>query len=451
MKFKTIITTVVTVSCLLFLLSNAFAQSYTSILNKLGEFEDRLTALEELQENAPGRDNSNLRASIAALQREIKQLKSNLNEGDSENPEIRAALTSLRTDVDALKSDDGQEQVDALASDLRSLVGELRNTFAGQDGSGTEVTVGEDIPLEISGFGDVFVETRQGGESSDDFHLGQVEVDLETNIEEKIVIGAAIAYDAEAEMFGLGAFTVDIHLWDSEAGHFPPISGIDHSGIIAGQFDVPFGIDWYVYPSIERKLVSAPLVVENTHDGWNDYGVIGYMENRYFNAVAYGTNGFGYEAGVDINGDPIEVPMNFAAGGRLGITPHEYLEVGGSYTGFMDENNELDMSLMGADVQLNYEKLSVKGEYIAHSMGLAGDSSITNSGYYGQGLFSFGRYYVVGRYGVFSVDEDGVDDITRLSVGAGWSPADAFELRYEYQANSEENDDVSYFQLVVGF
>ncbi len=421
---------------------NVRAQGFSATLDKLKAIDERLNELE-----AKNRELQILRKQIA-------------NIPISELAGIGAAINTLRVELEELKhsipqsASDGTahtDQIETLAADLRGLVGELRNTFAGQGGIESEVLVGEDFPLEISGFGDVYSESRQDGESGDNFALGQVEVDFETNIDEKIVIGAAIAFDVESETFGLGAFTVDFHLWDSDGGHFQPVQGIDHSGVIAGQFDVPFGIDWYVYPSIDRKLVTVPLVVENTHDGWNDYGLIGYMDNRYFNTVLYGANGFGYESGVDLNGDPIEINMNFSTGARVGMTPHEYFEIGGSYAGFFNEENKIDMSLLGADLQFNYQGFSAKGEYIAHGIGLEGDSSVTNTGFYGQGMYDFGKYYAVARYGVFSPDEDGVDDINRTSIGVGWVPTDAFQLRYEYQANSEDADDVSYFQLAVGF
>ena len=285
-----------------------------------------------------------------------------------------------------------------------------------------------------------------------DFQMGQVEVDIEANIAEKTVIGAAIAYDNETETFGLGAFTVDFHLFDSEGSHFNPVSGIDHSGVIVGQFDVPFGIDWHVYPSIDRKLVSAPIIIENTHDGWNDYGLQFYAENNRFNAIAYGANGFSYETGeTDAFGEPVMAEISVASGGRLGISLNQYMEIGGSYAGFFNNSSKIDMSLAGADVQFNYENLSLKGEYIAFSTALDSDVSNKSNGFYGQGLYKINDIFLVGRYGVFSVDEDAVDDINRISIGAGWAVLDGGEVRVEHQINSEVGDDLTFLQLVVGF
>ena len=68
----------------------------------------------------------------------------------------------------------------------------------------------------------------------------------------------------------------------------------------------------------------------------------------------------GYETGE------AEVEIELSAGGQVGFRPGEGLEIGGSYAGFFDAENALDMSLMGADVQLSYRNFSAKGEYMVH-------------------------------------------------------------------------------------
>ncbi len=97
--------------------------------------------------------------------------------------------------------------------------------------------------IEITGFGDFCTLRQQGDPAQLDFMIGQVEVDLETAMEENIVVGIAIAYDPEDAVFELGAFTIDSHLFGSNGSHFRTIDGFDHSGIIPDQFDVPFGIE----------------------------------------------------------------------------------------------------------------------------------------------------------------------------------------------------------------
>lgn len=308
--------------------------------------------------------------------------------------------------------------------------------------------VGADTALEISGFGDFLY--VQGTENTDDimFLVNQAEIDLESTIDDKITVGVAVAYDGE-ETFGLGAFTIDFHVFGSEGDHFRPTAGIDHSGIIVGQFDVPFGIDWHVYPSIDRRLVSGPLAVENTHDFWNDFGVQLYATKDIVNGVVYATNGFGYEM-IDTLGMPVEVDMKMAGGGRLGICPVEILEVGGNFAGFFNQENTLDMSLLGIDLQFTYDAFFLKGEYIIHEYAKDTPVTISNSGFYVHGEYNFDRFFLMGRYGVFSPDGD-TDDVTRLTAGAGYVLRDGCELRFEYQSNSGDDNDAAIFQVAAGF
>ena len=456
---------------LLLLLSvstTAFGQGFPALLEKLDKLEARLDQLETRQ------------------QKEIQNVQSRLQNIPEEDQlaDVDSSLAVLQTQVDDLKevaqtNDEQLEQYDELTGDLHSLVGNLRETIlestnpeAGQAlDLGLEAGDSGPIPLEISGFGDIYASYADRGESSSDFAIGQLEIDLETNFEKKIIIGAAVAYDAEAEAFGLGAFTVDIHLFDTEGGHFRPVAGIDHSGILVGQFDIPFGIDWEEYASIDRRLVSAPLAVELTHHAWNDYGVQGYLDSKWFNAAVFGVNGFGYQAGYhtngqflgyegfgyDIWGDSVEVRdfnVKSSGGGRFGLKPFPQLEIGSSWAGFINDQNKNDMSLWGTDLRFSFRNFSLRAEYIVHQLGQAGDNPATNSGYYGTGGYDFGRFYLAARYSGFESDIPGIDNRRQISSGGGWVVRQGCELRVEYQANSEDGKnagDISFLQLVVGF
>ncbi len=328
-------------------------------------------------------------------------------------------------------------------------------------------TMSQESPIEITGFGDIYYIVQPADDGIDDFNFGQVELDVETSIQEKVFVSAAIALDPESRTFGLGAFTVDLHIFGNDGNHFRR-GGLDHSGVILGLFDVPFGIDWQVYPSIDRKLVSSPLVVENTHDSWNDCGVQGYLEHGRLGVTLFVTNGTGYEIGYDASGawlgynnlgynntNPIittdAVEMTKAIGGHLGIKPHDLVEIGLSYAGFLDQDDQVDMSLTGIDIQFHYNDLHCKGEYIVHDLGLNGDNEISNSGFYAQGWYEFSSVFIVGRYDMFSPDIASVEEFNRLSIGFGWVIIEGVGLRVEHQINSEEDSDVSFFQTVVAF
>jgi hypothetical protein len=275
---------------------------------------------------------------------------------------------------------------------------------------------------------------------------------LSNSIEEKIGIDVAIAYDPESEAFGLGAFTVDLHLFGEDGSHFRR-GGLDHSGIILGLFDVPFGIDWRVYPSIDRKLVSFPLVVENTHDAWNDYGVQAYFGKGILDLTLFVVNGFDYETANDQNDPDVDatvVEMQYSYGGRLAIKPYHATEVGFSYSGFLNNVNHLDMTMLGTDIQIGYRAFCFKSEAIIHILGLDDYNSITNGGFYLQGLFEYNRFFLVGRYNFFSYTDINGSEKRRFDVGMGWEILKGAELRVEHQF-CEKEQGATFIQMVVGF
>lgn len=394
-----------------------------------------------------GQDNSDLLEALDRIKARLNAIEYD-NDREMDKPRVEPVEESVpaveereitKPDIIALNDDSIEEQDESVAFSNNYAVNNIEEVFE----------FNESVELEITGFGDIYFVSYQDAALGNDFSVGEMEVDLETNIADKTVLEAAIAYDSETGSFGLGAFTLDYHFWDQEGGHFNPVNGIDHSGFIAGLFDVPFGVDWNVYPSIDRKLVSAPLTVESTHDGWNDYGVQFYVDNQRVNGVVFGTNGFSYEW-TDELGDPVEIEMKFAAGGRLGINVTEQLELGGSYGSFFNEDSKLDMDLTGADIIFNLNNFSAKGEYISHRIAAAATDGVTNSGYYIQGLYDFSGYYLVARYDAFKFD-GAVEETTRMSIGAGWVITEGSELKFEYQVNSGDRDDVSYLQIVAGF
>ncbi len=62
--------------------------------------------------------------------------------------------------------------------------------------------------------------------------IGQVVVDLETVVSDKIGIAAALAYDGAS--FGLGAFTIDFPIWGNEEDHFEVVDDIEYAGVMVG-------------------------------------------------------------------------------------------------------------------------------------------------------------------------------------------------------------------------
>ncbi|NQU06180.1 MAG: hypothetical protein HQ568_08820, partial [Calditrichaeota bacterium] len=265
MKNKTLITISMLVLLLFSWFSVSSAQRSSAVLDKLNKIESRIDRLESARKNdivklerklaniSPAEDPSVLTGSIEGLQQKVENLKIELNE--------------LRNIQASSSSGPETEIMEDLLTDLRGLTWELRSTLTTAEEPSFEVAVEPETELtlpgvDISGFCNLLYDDDTNGTG-----FGQLEIDLEAEVAENIVIASAICYDAESEAFGSGALVIDFHLFGSEGSHFRPAQNVDHSGIIVGQFDVPFGIDLNYYPSIDRKLVSGPLVVGNTHDG----------------------------------------------------------------------------------------------------------------------------------------------------------------------------------------
>ena len=181
--------------------------------------------------------------------------------------------------------------------------------------------------IDFKGFLDL-----QYNDSARVFQWGQLELDFLRKINESVTVEGAIAYNPELESFGIGAAFVDFTLFACKSNFCLITRFFDRAGIIAGQFYLPFGIDWKVYSSIDRKLVTAPLAVEETHGAWNDAGIMFYAEQRYVNLVLYQAN---FE-----NPNSLDIITRRLSGGRIGITPFEGIEIGGSFArDFRDKRN----------------------------------------------------------------------------------------------------------------
>ncbi len=320
----------------------------------------------------------------------------------------------------------------------------------------TVSAIGEE--LEISGFFDVVGNYQTSTDDKTSFGLGQAELDIAKKLSENISIMTAIAYNSDDGVFELGAAIIDIHLFGGEGERQNSMFCVKHSGIVVGQFDVPFGIDYNVYASIDRKLVSPPLVCGHTHEGWNDFGIQFNINWQYFNYVAYAVNGIksSYEVNetnqiltpsLSIGDEVITTPAN-TFGTRIGLTPILDLEVGGSVAIGLNQSNESEMLMFGGDLQLAFADFSFKGEYIQHFHNRTIEEE-TSKGYYFQALYNINQIFLTGRFGAFQQDD--ADWIDRYTFGAGYQIANAVELRLETTINKDSDNNTNTLQLVGGF
>ena len=197
--------------------------------------------------------------------------------------------------------------------------------------------------------------TNEATEASphDDFHVGQLEIDLSAETNRHLSAEAAVAFDQDAEAFVLGAAFVDLH---REAG-------ARLVGVTLGQFDVPFGIDRHCYASIDRPLVSTPLAVASTHGCWNDQGITAYVEGERLTLLGFATNGYSVSIGSgdeSLDGDP-----RHAIGGRCEVRILDEMAIGASVAKVSFEGASLlETSFEGASLaETSLEASSAAGEF----------------------------------------------------------------------------------------
>ncbi|MDA3792106.1 MAG: porin [Elusimicrobia bacterium] len=293
---------------------------------------------------------------------------------------------------------------------------------------------------EISGFVDVLCQGRQGEDTS--FGMGAFEIDFAHEFSEKICFEGAVVIEEGAA--GLGQTLVDIKLSEEEK-----------LGVQAGLIDIPFGIDYQVFATPDRKLVSPPLVTELIMDGgWGDTGVNLYGSLSPLNYNIYIVNGMGEDTGDPVNQDADNNNVK-TIGSRIGISPEEGIEVGVSYARgpYLDGNTEEVLSRIGCDVQFGLGRIKVKGEYIIGEEDIPTAAANKQSGYYLQLLGeATEKVYSVVRYG--SWEPKGGDGTTKLTLGLGYELEENVSLRVEYQMNDEKpevDDNIVSSRIVISF
>ena len=377
-------------------LTSVSAQDFSSILKKLNKIENRLNKLKKETKDAATKQDKN-----QPVNAEQEQVASNEN--------IPPVLKS---------SVNNDEVVDE------------------------GLNIGQ---LEISGFFDILYLIPEDAEAEMGFALGQLEINIESSVSPYISASGALAYgDGVMEV---GAAFVDLHWMGAEITHPVHSEAVDHSGLIIGQFDVPFGADYQIIASPDRALITPPLAVEHTIDGWNDLGLIMYGGHEKWEAQ-----------GFLVNGDQ----DNMAYGGRLTVNFSEYFNVGGSYATVLDRDNNPQVNFFGGDITVNYEPFEVTAEYLVKQ-----DSVQVNqwdmTGYYVEAKIGLSNWfnkdvYAIGGYSEVQTKHTDIIEITekinRITAGIGYNITDNASARFEYMADDGDNIEKQYMaiaQFVVAF
>lgn len=477
--------------CLIILIgANVSAQDFGQLLEAVDKLEASLKGLVESESDQRQAAISGLHSELQAL-KDVTNLQSSAGSGNTEevavlklgvdrlaeeNQALRAELADqaellnqIQIQLENAKSltSGGQDCAEQLAQitgqliELKSQIHSMQSEQSSDNAVPGPVSV--NIPheaveevvggLDICGFFDVISSYSNSSDDEADFAINQAEVDFENQLSDNILAAAAIAWNGDDGVFELAVAALEMGVYNNEE------TFVSSLGFTAGQFDVPFGIDFNEYASPDNRFITGPLVVEHSHAGWNDFGLQFNMDTKVGNLTIFGVNGFESSAEVldEVESlalgeevfEEVDTTPAFAIGTRLGFTPLSFLEIGTSYSTGWNADNKSEMMLWGTDLQFNMFDFELKGSYILHSVNRS-IAEENNRGYYMTGTYSFlDRFFVTSRYGSFKAE--GMDWHGQYSFGAGYALIEGVELRMQTLIDEDSDNNTTMFQLVAGF
>lgn len=295
------------------------------------------------------------------------------------------------------------------------------------------------LPLEFTAFGDFNYRFVKPG--ADDFAIGAVELDVALNLVPYVGVSTALAYSGADDAFGLGAFVIDCGLAGDGEAFVIQSKAVSKSGVAFGKFDVPFGVAYLEYASVDNRLVTTPLAVTATHEAWSDLGVQAYAIAKHFTALAYLVNG--PELPVDAE---TTRPAQNAVGGRLSAKLDGWFELGGSAAGDF-AGRRAPLVFAGGDLSGTLGPLDLRGEYLLRHADAPGVVENTH-GIYGRGVLDFHPAYLVGRYDTVLEGSEVLD--RRLSAGGAFQVFAEGEVRALYEHSFDSDARSVVLQLVGG-
>lgn len=304
--------------------------------------------------------------------------------------------------------------------------------------------------MTVSGFVDVIGSYSNSQQDHTNISILEAEIDFSATPSQKVELATSVTLEPETRSMELTWATAAFNLVETPQGM------ITRATLTTGLFNPAFGIDCRRNNAECRKLASAPLVVQLTHQGWGDVGVQFDLEGPFANISAYVVNGFEpseevMQDVIDLTtglGDTVDVSPSNAFGTRLGLKPITNLELGGSFAVGFNKSDQDEMVMTGADLDFSWNALRIESEYIVHSV----NRSILkqdNRGFYVQPTCTFGRTFATVRYDSFKAE--GHDRAERFTIGGGYQIADGVEFRLETALADHGHNNETTTQVFVGF
>jgi hypothetical protein len=309
--------------------------------------------------------------------------------------------------------------------------------------------------LEISGFMDIVYSANLKNGNDNMVGIQQAEVDFTKAISERAGAALSVCYD---DQFGIGAATFSYALIKTDVGDEIPAKAFQGWSISAGQFDVPFGLDYLKYASNARLSVTQPEIVNAVHGSWNDVGMTTELATRLGTVHAYAVQGFAanvWDSGEPIPADAVDdderwavVQPSMAGGMRFNCSPLPDVDAGFSAARGFDRHGRADWTMGGVHAQAGYHSYSIKGEALecrkAEQL-----RPFTVRGFYMEGLKDFGPMFLMGR--ISYVQGDPLQAGHFYGFCAGLQIVDGFECRLEYCTRHEDGRQAVRGQVVASF
>ncbi len=309
--------------------------------------------------------------------------------------------------------------------------------------------------VELTGFFDIIHAHNFSDNLNNGFQINQFEIDISAGYKDHFSLGTAIAYTPSENQLNLAMAYLHYNIIAGEPMHPRREEEMNHFGIIAGKFDVHFGLDYLSFASPDRPVFSQPLIIEKTIAGWNDIGLGIHLMRKYFAIDLWSVNGF-------FGG--------FNLGGNVRLKPLPFAEIGFSHaTDFSKESKAMNR-LKGIDILVKYKAVKVISEYLWTSALFEGDVdtlSINNirEGFYIQSVTNFDRFvklpfFMTLRYGYCNprLDETVVnadcEAISRYTFGLGYNFAKYCSARLEVQSNQYQTKGsvtMLFLQIVLAY
>ncbi len=307
--------------------------------------------------------------------------------------------------------------------------------------------------IDISGFFDVAGVANFPDSKQSRFLINQFELDFSYKHKSHFSVGSALAYNNETGNIELPMAFIHYSFDEGPGKHPRRVETYDHSALLIGKFDMPFGLDYLSYASIDRPTFTQPLVIEKTIAGWNDIGIDFHLFTGKFKFDVWTVNGFREGVGV---------------GGNVRYQFFPFLEVGFSHSSDVNNFKKVNDWLSGVDFKIDTKVFHVKSEFLWMKGVYEGvvDTVLNNEMHHGgyfQLLTEFEEWtslpvFLTLRFGSWKYSGASDNDIDetqrRYTATVGYGLHENLSIRLEVSANTysrSETETNGVVQIVVGF